>query len=58
MHRKLLKPSFNMITLGKLFPIFNEIATILRNKLDEQVGAGDFVISKILIRCTLDMVCG
>ena len=54
-HRKLLNSSFNLRILQSFFPIFNDNADILMNKISENTDTFD--IGPYFSRFSLDSIC-
>ena len=53
-HRKVLNPSFSVGILQQLFPMFDEKAKKLCNRLAREVGKGELELNDFISACSLE----
>lgn len=57
-HRKVLLPIFNNRIVEDYIDVFGEQGSLLVERMEEELGKGDFDVFKYITSCMLDIVFG
>jgi cytochrome P450 family 4 len=56
-HRRLISPAFNTKLLEEYMKVFNEKNKILVQKLEDEIGKGEFDVIEYIEPMNLDTIC-